>query len=283
MNTDRRRLTSILRHVWLSLLVAVILTGCSLLPDEEDKTRDWSAQKLYTEASDELSAGNYERAIELYEKLEARYPFGKYAMQSQLNIAYAYYRFAEPESAIAALERFIRLYPSSPATSYAYYLKGLVNFNRNLGFFDRFLPTETAQRDPGAAIESYKDFAELIRRWPNTEYADDARKRLLYLRNNLARHEIHVARYYIARGAYLAAANRGKYVIENYQRTPSIKDALEVMIEAYNALDLKDLATDAQRVLALNEQNDSLIPDPRDLEEKTLGRKVWDYFGLDED
>jgi len=271
-----------MRTVWLALAATVFISGCGLLPDEEDKTRDWSAQKLFTEASDALGIGNFEEAISLYEKLEARYPFGKYAMQGQLNTAYAYYRYAEPESALAALERFIRLYPNNPATAYAYYLKGLVNFNRSLGFLDRFVPTDTSQRDPDASIESYKDFAEVVKRWPNTDYADDARKRLIYLRNNLARHELHAARFYLDRGAFLAAANRAKYVVENYQRTPAVKDALEIMIKAYDQLDLQDLVLDTQRVLALNEQQGSFIPDPRDLQEKALSQKLWDYFGLDE-
>ncbi len=271
-----------MRTVWLTLTAVVLISGCSLLPEEEDKTRDWSAQKLFSEASVALDIGDYEEAISLFEKLEARYPFGKYAMQGQLNTAYAYYRFSEPESALAALERFIRLYPNNPATAYAFYLKGLVNFNRSLGFLDRFVPTDTSQRDPDAAVESYKDFAQVVARWPNTEYADDARKRLIYLRNNLARHEVHVARYYLDRGAFLAAANRAKYVVENYQRTPAVKEALEIMIEAYEQLELRTLVADTQRVLALNERQGTLIPDPRDLQEKALSQKLWDYFGLDE-
>lgn len=258
-----------------------MLTGCAGLTDE-DETLGWSQQKLFTEATDEMNAGNYPVAIEYYEILESRFPFGKYAHQSQINLAYAYYRFQEPESAIAAADRFIRLHPRHPASAYAHYLKGLVNFNRSLGFFDRFLPTDNSQRDPGAALDSYNDFAEVVRKYPNSEYADDAARRMLYLRNNLARNEVHVARYYMKRGAYLAALNRAEYVVENYQRTPALRDALEIMIDAYAELDMRDLEADTRRVLALNEQSGALIDDPQDVAEKPFGLKVWEFFELDQ-
>ncbi len=270
-----------LRIYWIVLLSAALLAGCAGLKDE-DETRGWSQQKLYTEATDEMNAGNYQRAIEYYEILESRYPFGKYARQSQINLAYAYYRFTETESAIAAADRFIKLYPQHPATAYAYYLKGLANFNRSLGFLDRFLPTDTSQRDPGAALDSYNDFAEVVRQYPNSEYAEDAARRMLYLRNNLARYEVHVAEYYMRRGAYIAAANRAEYVVQNYQRTPALREALELMIAAYAKLGMAELETDARRVLALNENNGSLISDPQDIEDKPLLLDVWDFLGLDE-
>lgn len=268
-----------LRLVW-PLLLVFTLSACSGL--EKDETLGWSQQRLFTEASDEMRAGNYETAIKYYEILESRYPFGKYAHQSQINVAYAYYRFSQPEAALAAADRFIKLHPGHPATAYAYYLRGLVNFNRSLGFFDRFIPTDASQRDPGAALDSYKDFAEVVRLFPESEYAEDAGRRMLYLRNNLARYEVHVARYYIKRGAFLAAANRAEYVVQNYQRTPALRDALEIMIDAYTELGMTDLAGDAQRVLALNEQTGALIPDPQDLVDKPVGLRVWEFFGLDE-
>jgi outer membrane protein assembly factor BamD len=260
-----------------------MLAGCGWFSkDLDEETKGWSAQKFYLEASSALKAGDYEQAIEYYEGLEARYPFGRYAMQAQLDIAYAYYLYDEPDSAIAAADRFIRLHPRSAYVDYAYYLKGIVNFKRSLGFFDRFLPTDPSQRDPGSALSSFKDFSELVRRFPDSKYAEDAQKRLIYLRNNLARYEIHVAGYYMDRKAYLAAANRGVYVVEKFERTPAVKPALEVMIEAYTKLGLDDLASDAQRVLALNEAKgtfDDLEPPE---EERSLGRKIWDYLELDE-
>lgn len=269
-----------LRLIW-PLVLVLTLTACSAFQDK-DETLGWSQQKLFTEASDEMRGGNYELAIKYYEILESRYPFGKYAHQSQLNVAYAYYRFGEPESALAAADRFIKLHPGHPATAYAYYLRGLINFNRSLGFLDRFIPTDTSQRDPGAALDSYKDFAEVVRLFPESEYTEDAARRMLYLRNNLARYEVHVARYYMRRGAFLAAANRAEYVVQNYQRTPALRDALEIMIDAYTKLGMTDLAGDTQRVLALNEQSGALIPDPQELEDKPLGLELWEFFSLDE-
>ena len=264
-----------------TIALALLLAGCSAFQDK-DETVGWSQQKLFTEATDEMQAGNYQTAIKYYEILESRFPYGKYAHQSRLNVAYAYYRAAEPESALAAADRFIRLHPNHPATAYAYYLRGLVNFNRSLGFLDRFLPTDTAQRDPGAALDSYNDFAEVLRKFPDSEYAADSAQRMLYLRNNLARYEIRVARYYMRRGAYLAAANRAEYVVQNYQRTPAVRDALEIMIDAYTRLELTELANNTQRVLALNEDTGALIPDPQKLAEKSLGQKVWEFFELDQ-
>lgn len=269
------------RIYWTVLLIALLLAGCAGVTDK-DETLGWSQQKLYSEATAEMNAGDYARAIKYYEILESRYPFGKYARQSQLNLAYAYYRSAETESAVAAADRFIKLYPQHPATAYAHYLKGLANFNRSLGFLDRFLPTDTSQRDPGAALDSYNDFAEVVRKYPNSEYAEDSARRMLYLRNNLARYEVHVARYYMKRGAFLAAANRAEYVVQNYQRTPALRDALELMIAAYAKLGMNELETDTRRVLALNENNGSLIPDPQDLEEKPVALRAWEFLGLDQ-
>jgi len=261
-------------------LLIVTLSGCGLLPDQEDETKDWSASQFYARASEELADGNYEQAIKYYEMLEARFPFGRYAMQAQLDVAYAYYRFEEPESAIAAADRFIKLNPTDPHVDYAYYLKGLVNFTRNIGFFDRFVPFDPSQRDPGAARQSFNDFAELVRRFPDSKYTPDALQRMVFLRHNLARYEVNVARYYLKRGALVAAANRGQYVVENYQRTPATKDALEVMIEAYDRLGMEQLARDTRRVLALNLEQGT-FEDFETETEKTLGRKIWDYVGLD--
>ena len=267
----------------LTLLFAVtILTACSLLPKEEDETKGWSAQKFYSEASFAMSDSDYETAIKYYEGLESRYPFGRFAMQAQLDVAYAYYKNGEPESSIAASDRFIKLHPRNPFVDYAYYLKGIVNFNRNITFINRFIPTDTSQRDPGSILDSFNDFAELARLFPESQYTEDARKRMVYLRNNLASHEIHVARYYMKRGAYLAAATRCVTVVEKYQRTPSVKDALEIMIDAYDELDLEQLSIDAKRVLAVNEAKGTLYyPEAEYDGEESLGRAIWEYMELD--
>ncbi len=267
----------------LCLLLAIsLLSACSWLPKDKEKSQNWSASKFYTEASTAMKEGDYEQAIELYEKLEARYPFGRYATQAQLDVAYVYYQYDEPESALAALDRFIKLHPRNSHVDYAYYLKGIVNFNRSIGFVDRFIPSDVSQRDAGAAMDSFDDFSELVRKFPNSKYSKDARKRLLYLRNNIAKHEVHVARYYLDRGAYLAAANRGVYVVENYQRAPAVREALQTMIEAYDKLGLDQLSADARRVLAVNKAKGKFdYLDEGDANSKPLGRKVWEYLELD--
>jgi outer membrane protein assembly factor BamD len=265
-----------------ALVLAVALAGCGIFGKEIDLTENWSAARLYAEASSELDSNNYAKAIEYYEKLEARYPFGRYAMQSQLDIAYTHYRADQPEAAIAAADRFIKLYPQNPYVDYAYYLKGLVNYNRSVGFLDRYVPVDASQRDPGSALDAFVDFSVLVERFPDSRYAEDARQRMLYLRNNLAKHEVNVARYYMRRGAYLAAANRANYVIERFQRTSAVESALEVLIDAYTALGKKELAADAKRVLDLNREAGRFISDEPDPGEVSLARKVWDYLSLDE-
>jgi outer membrane protein assembly factor BamD len=265
-----------------ALVLAVALAGCGVFGKEIDLTENWTAPRLYAEASSELDSGNYAKAIEYYEKLEARYPFGRYAMQSQLDVAYANYRADEPEAAIAAADRFIKLYPQNPYVDYAYYLKGIVNYNRSVGFLDRYVPTDASQRDPGSALDAFVDFSALVERFPDSRYAEDARQRMLYLRNNLAKHEVNVARYYMRRGAYLAAANRANYVIERFQRTSAVESALEILVDAYTALDKPELAADAKRVLQLNRDAGRFISDEPEPGDVSLARKVWEYLSLDE-
>ncbi len=234
------------------LLMVALLAGCSSFGKEADVTRDWSPRRLYNSAKTALDGGEYEAAIEFYQKLESRFPFGQYAQQAQMEIVYAYYRFDEPASAIAAADRFIKLHPAHPNVDYVYYIKGLTSFNEGKGIIDRFIPRDDSSRDPGAARASFKVFARLVERFPNSRYAEDASKRLLYLRNNLSRHEVNVAEYYMKRGAYVAAVNRARYVVENYQKTPAMPDALVLMAKAYKLLKLDKLSADALRVLKLN-------------------------------
>jgi outer membrane protein assembly factor BamD len=266
----------------LSLLLPALLGGCGMLGKEFDETEGWTAAELYNKAARELDSANYKRAIELYQKLETRYPFGRYAMQGQLDVAYAHYKAEEPEAALAAADRFIKLYPQNPYVDYAYYLKGVVNYNRSVGFLDRFIPVDTSQRDPGSALDAFEDFAELVRRFPDSKYAEDARQRMLYLRSNLAKNEVNVARYYMQRGAYIAAANRAQYVVERYQRTSAVEDALEIMVDAYQRLGKPQLATDAQRVLDMNRAAGRFVEDEVPPAERSLARRVWDYLSLDE-
>jgi len=236
----------------ITILLALFTGACALFPDEVDRTRDWTAQKLYNEGKESLNSGNYEQAIEYFEKLGVRYPFGTYAQQAQLEMAYAYYKSDEPVSAVAACDRFIRLYPRHKSIDYAYYLKGLANFSQSRGLVEKYLPHNPTERDQGAARQSYEDFSELVRLFPDSKYSVDARKRMAFLRNNLAHYEIVVGDYYMRRGAYVAAANRGKYILEHYPQTPSVPDALALLARAYRIMGLDDLAEDALRVLSLN-------------------------------
>ncbi len=233
----------------------VSLSGCSYFGDKEDETIAWDAERLYAEAKGALDSGDYDRAVEYYEKLEARFPFGVYGQQALLDLAYAYYKSEDTEACVSAADRFIKLYPQNPHVDYAYYLKGLANYIRGKGFIERFLPIDTAQRDPASALQAFQDFAELARLFPDSEYAEDAQQRMIYLRNLLAEHEINVANYYMRRGAFIAAINRAKYVIEKYPRTPSIPDALVIMAKGYKVMEMDDLSADAARVLELNYPN----------------------------
>lgn len=239
--------------LWLFVLCLPMLGGgCASFGKEVDKTRDWSAQKLYSEAKAGMNDGDYLLAIDYYEKLESRYPFGPYASQAQLEVAYAFYKNDEPDSAIASAERFIKLHPRHPSVEYAYYLKGLVNFNRDRGFISRLVPGDDSKRDAAARLASFQDFAELVRRFPEGQYADDARQRMLYLRNTLAKHELNVADYYMRRHAYVAAANRAKYVVQNFPTAPVMPDALTMMVKAYTELSMLSLAADTLEVLKHN-------------------------------
>jgi outer membrane protein assembly factor BamD len=234
------------------LSLAATLAGCGLLPEQIDDTKNWSVSKLYSEAKASLGEGDFARAIQLFEKLEARYPYGPYAQQAQIEVAYAYYKDNEPVSAIAAADRFIKLHPNHPNVDYAYYLKGLANFVEDRSPLAGLGDQDMSDRDPKSARESFTAFKELANRFPDSKYTPDALARMKYLMNALAAHEVHVARYYYKRGAYVAAANRAKHVLENYRQAPALEDALYIMAQSYDKLDMQDLRDDAIRVLKLN-------------------------------
>ena len=234
------------------VLAIVASAGCSMWEEEPDPTRDWSARRLYDAAKSDLDRGAFEQAIGYYEKLESRYPFGPLAMQAQLDSIYAYYKFDKPELALAAADRFIKLHPRHSNVDYAYYLKGLVRFEEGSSFVDRFVARDAAAYDASAALLSFRAFEELVQRFPESRYAEDSRQRMLYLKNLLASHEIQVALWYMQRGAWLAAANRARYVIENHEGAPAVSEALEILVVAYRELGLADLAADTTRVLDLN-------------------------------
>lgn len=253
-------------------IIALVLSGCSGLPDVKDETDAWSAQKLYAEAKENLSDGNYESAVKLLEKLEARYPYGRYAQQAQLEIAYAYYKDAEPLSAIAAADRFIKLHPNHANVDYAYYLKGLANFNEDLGLLGGLADQDLSERDPKAARDAFAAFKELVVRFPASKYAADSTARMKYLVNALASHEVHVAKYYMKRNAWVAASNRAKEVLKTYPEAPALEEALGIMIVAYDKLGLADLRDDARRVLLLN------FPNSRYADSINTTGKPWYQF-----
>jgi outer membrane protein assembly factor BamD len=236
----------------LAVIGALLLAGCSATPDEYDETAGWNAQRLYSEAKESMSDGSYDRAIQMFEKLEARYPYGRYAQQSQLEVAYAYYKSDEPASALAACDRFIKLHPNHPNVDYAYYLKGLVNFNEDLGLLGSLANQDLSERDPRASQEAFDTFRELVKRFPDSRYANDSRQRMQYLVNALGWHEVHVARYYLKRGAYLASANRAQAALTTYPETPATEEALYILTQAYDKLGMTKLRDDAARVLNTN-------------------------------
>lgn len=233
-----------------ALLAATLIAGCASQRSLEEALNDPAA--LYEIGREALDAGHYETAIRQYHELSSRFPFGEHAQQAQIDMAYAYYRAGDPDLAIATAEQFIRNYPRHPDIDYAYYLRGLANFGQTSGMMDRLLDHDPAARDPRSALESFRHFRELVTRFPESRYAADAAQRMVHLRNYLARHELHVADYYLRRGAWVAAANRARYVIETFPRTPSVPDAVALLAEAYERLGLDELAADARRVEAEN-------------------------------
>jgi outer membrane protein assembly factor BamD len=250
-----------------SLLVALLfpalfalLAGCGNLA-VEDETAGWSAQRLYGEAKDAMASKEWEKAIKYFEKLEARYPYGRFAQQAQLEVAYAYWKDNERASAIAAADRFIKLYPNHENVAYAWYLKGLINFNELNGMLTWLTTPDMSDRDPKASREAFNAFREVVTRFPDSRYAPDAAARMRYLVNALAANEVHVARYYIKRGAYVAAANRAQYAVQHYPQAPAIEEAMAIMVKAYDLLGMKELRDDAERVLYKNFPNtDYLSP-----------------------
>ncbi|BCB27754.1 outer membrane protein assembly factor BamD [Sulfurimicrobium lacus] len=253
----------------LALILLLLVTGCGLLPEVQDETKGWSAQKLYSEAKNEMNDGNYSKAIKYFETLEARYPYGRYAQQSQLEEAYAYFKDNEPVSAIAACDRFIKLHPNHPNVDYAYYLKGLANFNEDLGLLGAIADQDLSERDPKAAKDSFEAFRELVTRFPKSKYAPDAAARMKYLVNTLAASDVHIARYYARRGAYVAAVNRAQIVLQEYPQTPATEEALAIMVQSYDAMGLNDLRDDTRRVLSKN------YPNSKFLNGSSQSKKPW--------
>jgi outer membrane protein assembly factor BamD len=257
-----------------ALLLAAALGGCSFFASKLDPKKDWTAADYYQAAKSEFDSENWDSSIKLYDALEAKFPFGRYAQQAQLEVAYAYYKTGETAQAITALEKFVKLHPNHPNVDYALYLKALANFKEDLGGLSRLVTQDLADRDPKAARESFEAFKDLVARYPESRYAGDSVERMAYLVEALARHEVRVARYYLARGAYLAAANRGQDAIVRFPNSPTHREALDIMIEAYDRMGMAELRDDAKRVLAKN-----FPSDPMGQSGKNRERPWWKFWG----
>ena len=238
--------------VLASSLVLGSLSGCGLLPEQKDETGNWSVERLYNTGRESMGEGNYLRAIKMFESLESRFPYGAYAQQALLQLAYSHYKLGEQAQAISAADRFIKQYPNHQSVDYAYYLKGLANFNEDFGLLTWVAAQDLSERDPKTLRESYNAFRDLVAKFPDSRYAADSRARMNFLVNALATGEVHVARYYYNRGAYVAAANRAQSALLTYPTAPATEDALWLMVAAYDKLKLNELRDDAKRVLEKN-------------------------------
>ena len=242
-----------MRSSLLAALAFLLLAGCGVFSGAEpDETIGWSAQRLYGEAKDSMASKRWDEAIKYFEKLEARFPYGRFAQQAQLEVAYCHWKADDRAAALAAADRFIKLYPNHEHVDYAYYLKGLINFNEDQGILGFLASTDLSDRDPKSAREAFDAFREVVTRFPESRYATDAAARMRYLVNNLAWHEVHVARYYMKRSAYIAAANRAQYAIKTYPQAPALEEAVFILVKAYDALGMTELRDAADRVMRTN-------------------------------
>jgi len=257
-------------------LLALFMQACAIFgnPTELDDTKGWQAERIYQVGEENMQNKDYDKAIGYFQKLESRFPHGVYATQAQLEIAYAYYKKSDPVSSVAAADRFIKLHPNHPNVDYAYYLKGLSSFNER-GIIEKATAQEISDRDPKALKLSFAAFKELTERYPKSRYYKDATQRMVYLVNTLAQHEMHVARYYMKRQAYLAALNRAKYVLEYYPNSNSVEEALVVSISAYDYMDLTDLKEDTMRILKTNYPQNLMITGKVSEDEKVWW-KFWE-------
>jgi len=264
-----------MRHS-LAVILLLTLTACSLfepLPDGTNQPTLLSAEELYDQAKTEMNDGNYGTAVTLFEKLQSRYPYGRYAQQALMETAYANYRQGETEASISAADRFVKQYPNHPHIDYVYYVKGLANFGGEISLLKSLGGQDPTERDPKAAQDAFAAFKDLVTRFPDSKYAPDSRLRMQYLANALAKYEMHVARYYLRRGAHIAAVNRAQGVLTQYPNSPSTRDALEVMVESYDAMGMTDLRDDAKRVLAKNTAAGEAAPD-----EPIAGKSWWQFW-----
>lgn len=251
----------------------VLLAACASKPGLGSDVEKWDTTRLYEEARDESSAANWDRAIQLYTRLEARAAGTQLAQQAQLDLAYAQWKNGLKPEALATLDRFISLNPSSPALDYAYYLQGQINFNERLGLLGSFARQDLSERDQQASRDAYQSYRQVVTLFPNSRYAPDAGLRMNYILNTLAQYEVHVARYYARRGAWVAAVNRAQQAVQEFRNAPAVEEALFIMVRGYDELKLPELRDDAQRVLLKNFPNSVFLSGGLDAKAKVS--KPW--------
>jgi outer membrane protein assembly factor BamD len=263
------------KRSWLTvsaISAALLLAACDTTRDDLSKM---SPEKLYAEAKEEAASGNYEKAAKLYERLEGRAAGTVLAQQAQLEHAYVLWKSGEKAQALSTLERFIKVHPTSPGLDYALYLQGLINFNDDVGFLGSLTGQDFSERDQQAERDAFQSFRQLVEQFPQSAYADDARLRMNFILNALAAYEVHVARYYFRRGAYIAAANRAQQTVTNYQQSPSTEEALFIMARSYDQLGLNQLRDDAERVLKQNYPNTTLDVAALGVNKKSRWWQLW--------
>lgn len=258
----------------LALLATLLISGCAS-DGNKDETDGWSETKLYSEATEKLKDNDFAKCGSYFEKLEARFPFGPYSQQAQINAAYCYWKASEQAQALVAVDRFIKLHQGSPNLDYAFYLKGLITFNDDLGFLGKFTGQDLSERDPKAAREAFEAFKVVVDRFPNSKYAPDALDRMRYIVNSLAEADVIVARYYFQRGAYLAAANRAQLVLKDYDRAPAVEEALYILIKSYERLGMTDLSTDGIRVFKLNFPDSQMLVTGQRAKKERSWWQIW--------
>ena len=265
------------RSLSLILLISgtLLLGACAGSDGQKDDADIWSESRLYSEATDKLNDADYAKCGKYFDKLEARFPFGPYSQQAQINAAYCYWKGQEQAQALVAIDRFIKLYQGSPNLDYAYYLKGLITFNDDLGWLGKFTGQDLSERDPKAAKEAFESFKTVVVRFPDSKYAPDSIDRMRYIVNSLAEADVIVARYYYQRGAYLAAANRAQLVIRDYDRAPAVEEALYILIKSYNKLDMPDLSADAERVFKLNFPDSQMLITGQRVKKEKRWWQIW--------
>jgi outer membrane protein assembly factor BamD len=259
----------------LALAALLILSGCAGSEGQKDDTDIWSESKLYSEATDKMNDADFAKCGKYFDKLEARFPFGPYSQQAQINAAYCYWKAQEQTQALVAIDRFIKLHQGSPNLDYAYYLKGLITFNDDLGWLGKFTGQDLSERDPKAAREAFESFKIVVERFPDSKYAPDALDRMRYIVNSLAEADVIVARFYYQRGAYLASANRAQLVIRDYDRAPAVEEALYLLYKSYEKLGMVDLSNDTARVFKLNFPDSQMLVTGQRVQKERKWWQIW--------